>query len=443
MSKLDSKSFVFFKGSIFHLLADPAVDSNNCFEFLADGLLVVKDGLVLEVGDFSELSEKYEVIDVHDYTGKIICPGFIDTHVHYPQIFKTASYGDQLLPWLENYIFPEERKFADLAYAEKVADVFIRKLLRNGTTTALVFPTVHAVSVNAFFEICLEKKLRMICGKVLMDRNVPEDLRDDPESSYKKSKELIERWHKKDRLLYAITPRFAPTCSEEQLTVVKKLQEEFPDVYIHTHLAENKAEIEWVKELFPDSKNYLDVYDSFGLVGSKSVFAHCLHLDESEFQLFSEKKAAMSFCPSSNAFLGSGFFKLHEAEKHNIKVGMGTDLGAGTSFSMLETLGDAYKMIKLQKSFTENPDEIKALDPLKAFYLATLGGAKALSLDDKIGNFEVGKEADIVILNPNSDSFMKARCKDASLGELLFVLMMMGKEQNIERTYIMGELCTC
>ena len=443
MSKLSSRSFVFFKGSIFHLLSDPAVEAKSCFEFFANGLLVVKDGLVLEIGDFETLNEKYEVIDIHDYTGKIICPGFIDTHVHYPQIYKTASFGNELLDWLENHIFPEESKFADLAYAEKVAEEFVRKLLRSGTTTALVFPTVHSCSVNAFFEICKTKNLRMICGKVLMDRNAPDDLLDTPEISYNKSKELIERWHKKDRLLYALTPRFAPTSSPEQLDVVKKLKDEYPDIYIHTHLAENHAEMKWVKELFPDSKSYLDVYDSHGLVGERSVFAHCLHLEEEEFKVFSKKNAAMSFCPSSNAFLGSGFFKLHQADKHKVKVGLGTDLGAGTSFSMLETMGDAYKMIQLQKSFNDDPDNIKSLDPLKAFYLATLGGAKTLCLDDKIGNFEVGKEADITILNPKTDPFMKERCKDASLGELLFVLMMMGKEQNVERTYIMGELSTC
>lgn len=425
------------RGKIYHLKQDPH-QSKDCFEYFEDGLLIIENGKVAKLDSFENLKNDYP--NYEDESGKFILPGFIDTHIHYPQTEMVGSFGEQLLEWLENYTFPLEANFSDKKYADRVAKLFLDTLLANGTTTALVFPTVHKESVDAFFEEARARKLRMICGKVLMDRHAPENLIDTAESGYQESKELIAKWHGKDRLLYAVTPRFAPTSTPEQLLKAKQLLDEHEGLYMHTHLAENKDEIKWVEELFPDSNSYLNVYADHGLLRERSVFAHCVHLEHSEFKQIAKADAAISFCATSNAFLGSGFFRLAEAEKNKVRVGLGTDIGAGTSFSILQTMNESYKMIKLQKSFAEDPKEIKPLDPHKAFYLATLGGAQALHLEDKIGNFEIGKEADFVVLNPACNQFMETRIKNTkSLEDQLFAIMMLGNQQMIESVSILGE----
>lgn len=430
-----------YRASILHFVSNPSqTEKESSYEYWEDGLLVVKNGKVEKVGKYSKLVSDYDAFAVTDYSGKLILPGFIDTHIHFPQTEMIASFGAELLDWLNTYTFPTEKQFGNKSYAEKIAKFFIRQLLLQGTTTALVFGSVHKESVDAFFEQAQKHKLRMIAGKVMMDRNAPDYLLDTPESSYVDSKELIEKWHGKDRLLYAVTPRFAPTSSKEQLAKAKQLLEEYPEVYLHTHLSENHGELAWVKELYPDADNYLDVYNKAGLVRSKSVFAHSIYLSETEWSTLHNHDCSVAFCPTSNLFLGSGLFNIQAANKHKVRVGMGTDVGAGTSFSILETLQEAYKVNQLRKAFPEEGYEHEPLDTLEAFYLATLGGAKALHLDHVIGNFEKGKEADFVVLDLASSELLEFRlnqCK--SLEEKLFVIQMLSDSRTIEQTYILGQ----
>ncbi|MCG9786754.1 guanine deaminase [Vibrio mediterranei] len=422
-----------YRASILHSIADPKdVGLENSYEFFEDGMIVVEHGHIIDIGSATDVLARHpKPLKVTTYKDKLITSGFIDTHIHYPQTGMIASYGEQLLDWLENYTFPEERRFKNPVYAHKVAKLFLDELASNGTTTALVFGTVHKESVDVFFEEAEKRKLRMIAGKVLMDRNAPDYLTDTPESGYQASKELIEKWHNRGRLLYAVTPRFAPTSTPEQLATVGKLLEEYPDVYMHTHLSENKKEIEWVLDLFPERESYLDVYDHYGLLHKRSVFAHGIHLSDCECQRLADTESAIAFCPTSNLFLGSGLFKLNKLEEHGVRVGMGTDVGAGTSFSILQTMSEAYKIMQLQQ---------EKLHPLKSLYLATLGGAKSLHLEDKLGNLAVGKEADFVVLDLHATQLMRFRMKQATtLEEKLFVLMSLGDDRTVCETYIFGD----
>jgi len=423
-----------YKASVFHMIDDPAViGADAAHKYYADGMLVVDDGHVVMAGDRALLEPSLDAsTEIIDHSGQLIVPGFIDTHIHFPQIDMMASYGEALLDWLEKYTFPEEAKFADPAHAKDTAEFFICELLRAGTTTALVYGTVHKSSVEALFTEAYARGMRIIAGKALMDRNVPEDVRDTAESGDKDSRALIKDWHGKGRLGYAVTPRFAPACSDEQMELAGKLLAEHPDVLMHTHMSENGAEIDWVEKLYPSAKDYLDVYDKFGLLTNRSVFAHCIHLEGEEFQRMAEADAAIAFCPTSNLFLGSGLFHLKETEKYGIKVGLGTDVGAGTSLSILETMNEAYKVCHLKGD---------KLDPFKSFYLATLGGAKALNIGDKIGNFEAGKEADFLVLDTAATPLLERRLKNCtSLDETLFVLSILGDDRTISHTYIAGDL---
>ncbi|MCF6782986.1 guanine deaminase, partial [Stutzerimonas stutzeri] len=421
-----------FRAPLLHCVADPReVGIESSYEYFEDGLLVVEDGKVAQIGNAADLLPSLAAgTEVTEYPDALITPGFVDTHIHYPQTGMIASYGEQLLDWLNTYTFPTERAFGDAAHASEVAEVFLKELLRNGTTTALVFGSVHKESVDAFFEACEIRNLRMIAGKVLMDRNAPDYLTDTAESGYADSKALIERWHGKGRLHYAITPRFAPTSTPEQLTLAGKLFQEHPNLYMHTHLSENRQEIEWVRELFPERKGYLDVYDHHGLIGARSVFAHGVHLCDDECQRLGETGSAVAFCPTSNLFLGSGLFDLEKVEGYGVRVGLGTDVGAGTSFSQLQSLNEAYKVMQLQG---------KKLDPFKSLYLATLGGARALYLDDRIGNLQPGKEADFVVLDYKATPLIDFRLSQAkTLEEKLFALTILGDDRAVKETYAAG-----
>jgi guanine deaminase len=420
-----------YRASILHSIADPAVVGvEQSYEYFEDGLLVIDGGQVAKVGHAADLLPILKGVEITEYRDALITPGFIDSHIHYPQTGMIASYGEQLLDWLNTYTFPTERQFANKAHAADVAGIFLKELLRNGTTTALVFGTVHKQSVDAFFEAAQALNLRMIAGKVLMDRNAPDYLTDTPESGYTDSKELIERWHGKGRLHYAVTPRFAPTSSPEQLALAGKLFQEYPDLYMHTHLSENRQEIEWVKALFPERKGYLDVYDHYQLIGARAVFAHGVHLCDAQCQRLAATGSAVAFCPTSNLFLGSGSFDLNKLEQHGVRVGLGTDVGAGTSFSQLQSLNDAYKIMQLQG---------KKLNPFKSLYLATLGGANALYLDDKLGNFLPGKDADFVVLDYNATPLISYRMQQATtLAEKLFALTMLGDDRAIKETFAAG-----
>lgn len=400
--------------------------------YVEDGLLITLNGQIQWFGSWQEgqtlLSDD---IEVQHYPDQLIVPGFIDTHIHFPQTEMVGAYGEQLLEWLNTYTFPTELQFADKAYADKIAHFFVNELLKNGTTTALVFCTVHPQSVDALFEAAERHHMRLIAGKVMMDRHAPEALCDTAETAYLDSKALIEKWHGKGRNLYAITPRFAPTSTPEQLKKAGQLKAEYPDVYVHTHLSENKNEIAWVKDLFPEQSGYLDVYDHFGLTGTKSVFAHCVHLEDAEWDCMHRTNSAIAFCPTSNLFLGSGLFPLKKTWEKQVKVGLGTDIGAGTSFNQLQTINEAYKVQQLQG------DKLSAFESL---YHATLGGAKALDLDHCLGNFNVGKEADFVVLNLNATALQTLRQSRAkNIEDALFALFTMGDDRNILATYIFGQ----
>ena len=435
-----------FRASFLDAIADPFyAPETDCMRYFADGLLVVEQGKVKDLGDYAELQPKYANIPITSYRDRLIVSGFIDTHIHFPQTEMIASYGEQLLTWLSTYTFPTERKFADRNYALEIAAVFLDELLRNGTTTALVFTSVFPQSTDAFFEEAHRRNLRMIAGKVMMDRHAPEFLQATVDYSYIETKQLIEKWHHRDRLLYAVTPRFAITSTPEQLTSVGQLLTEFPDVYLHTHLSENVQEVEFVEELFPESKGYLDVYDRAGLVGERSIFAHGVQLTDREFTRLAEAKSAIAFCPTSNLFLGSGLFKIEKAKSREtpVKLGLGTDVGAGTSFSILRTASAAYQVAQLRS---------QKLSAFQILFLATLGGARALCLEDKLGNFKIGKEADFVVMDLHSTPIMSLRNQLpnqptgaiastlAKISDQLFATLIMGDDRAIAATYIMGEL---
>jgi guanine deaminase len=422
-----------FRGAIFHLTGDPGPGGDPAAaEFLEDGLLVVRDGRIDRLGAHATIAPALPAgTPVEDLRGKWIVPGFVDTHIHYAQTDVIASPGEQLLQWLERYTLPAEGRFGDPEHAAEVAGFFLDELLRNGTTTAMVFPTVHKGSVDALFAAADARGMRLISGKCLMDRHCPEFLRDTPESGDADSRELIERWHGKGRLAYAITPRFAATSSERQLELAGRLFAERDDLYVQSHVAENRAEVRWIAELFPAARSYLDVYDRYGLLGPRAVYAHCIHLDEADRARMGETRTAVSFCPTSNLFLGSGLFDRAAAHRHGMHVTVGTDVGGGTSFSMLRTLHEAYKVVQMSG---------RTLGVLDAWHLATLGAAKALALDDRIGNLAVGKEADFALIDPAATPLLARRfARAADLLERLFVLMMLADDRAVAATYVLGE----
>lgn len=421
-----------FRASILHCLGDPGEQADSsAVEYFADGLLIVEAGHVAALGDAETMLPGLAGdIELVDHSGKLIVPGFIDCHVHFPQVDIIGSYGEQLLDWLERYAYPAEAAFADAEHANAVAEFFVDELLRNGTTSALVFPTVHPQSVDAIFNAADKRGLRLLSGKVLMDEHCPETLRDDAASAYSESRRLIEKWHGRNRLGYAITPRFAVTSSEAQLRAAGKLAAEFPDVHVHTHLAENHDECALIAQQFPWSRSYLDVYEQTGLLRERSVFAHCLHLDDQDRSQMAKHGAAIAFCPTSNLFLGSGLFDLRAASACGIRAGIGTDVGGGTSLNMFRTLSEAYKVLQLQG---------QPLPGFRALYLATLGAANALYLDDKIGNFAAGKEADFVVLDYEASSISRRRlANSADIAEKLFALITLGDDRSISETRIMG-----
>lgn len=420
-----------YRAAILYFVGDPHQLGEQAWHYHDDGILWVEAGHIKAVGPAEQmLTQLPQRISLETFPNHLILPGFIDTHIHYPQTEMIAAYGEQLLSWLNTYTFPTEMQFADEAYAAEVAEVFLNELLRNGTTTALVFGTVHPQSVDAFFQAAQERGLRMIAGKVMMDRHAPEGLCDTAEQSYTDSIALIERWHGVDRLQYAVTPRFAPTSTQAQLDKAGQLLQEHPGVYLHTHLSENTDEVEWVKQLFPQSKHYLDVYDQAGLLSRRSVFAHGIHLCDEECARLAETGSAIAHCPTSNLFLGSGLLPLDKLQRQGVNVGLGTDVGGGTSFSMLRTLDEAYKIQQLRGN---------KLDPFQALYLATLGGAKALDLDQTIGSLQAGFEADFCVLDLHATpllAFRMPHCR--TVQETLFALNTLGDDRCVERTYALG-----
>lgn len=420
-----------YRASVLHFTADPAFD-DNAYAWHEDGLLVVEDGRVKAAGDYAQLHKALPPeTTVHDYRGKLIVPGFIDTHIHYPQTDMIASPAPGLLPWLETYTFPTERKFDNPEHAHEVARFFIDELLRCGTTTAMVYCTVHPTSVNAFFGESHNRNLRMAAGKILMDRNCPEFLRDTAEGGVRQSEELINTWHNHGRQLYAITPRFAPTSTEAQLQLAGELARAYPDTFLQTHVAENTDEVAWVKSLFPDSRSYLDVYDKYGMMRPRAMYAHCIWLDDHDRARMRETQSAASICPTSNLFLGSGLFDFKRADEAQVPMSLATDVGGGTSFSMLQTMNEVYKIARMGGTY---------LPALRMFYMATLGGARSMQLEGTIGNFATGVEADFVVLDPQATPLLARRTsRTESLEELLFALALLGDDRAVAATYSAGK----
>lgn len=401
---------------------------------IPDAGIISTDGVITAFGPWDQVKNSIPGdVTIDHRPGALICAGFIDTHIHYVQTGIIGAFGSQLIDWLNHYTFIEEQRFADKDHAASVATLYFDQLLANGTTTAVTFAAVYAESVDAFFEESQRRGTRMVGGKVLMDRNAPDGLLDTPQSAYDDSKALIERWHGTGRNLYAITPRFAPTSTPEQLELAGALWKESPGTFVHTHVSENLGEIDWVKSLFPERAGYLDVYDHYGLLGRRSVLAHGVHLTDVERARVHETGSAVAHCPTSNLFLGSGLFHVQQAKDPSapMHVGLGTDIGAGTSFSLLQTMNEAYKVAELNAY---------PLTAVKSFYLATLGGAEALDLADKIGSLEVGKEADFVVLDPAATPLLAYRSARAeTTEELMFVLSIMADDRAVAATYIAGQ----
>ncbi len=427
------------RGRVLTFTKDPALaGSEPSHLYLRDGVVVVRDGMIEAVGEATTLLPTLPAgTAVDHYPEHLVMPGFIDTHIHYPQTRVIGSYGAQLLEWLQTYTFPTEERLRDPEYAAATARFFVTELLRNGTTTAAVYCTVHPASVEAFFTESERRGTRMIAGKVMMDRNAPSGLVDTAEQGYHESEALLRRWHGRGRQLYAVTPRFALTCTDAQLEAAGVLARAYPSAYVQTHLSENPDEIAATKALFPWARSYTAIYERFGLLGSRSLFGHCIHLDDDEVRLMAESGSVAVFCPTSNLFLGSGLFdmaRLRERETP-VRVALATDVGGGTSYSMLRTAAEAYKVLQLRR---------QNWPALQAFHMITRGNAEALELGDRIGSLAPGYEADMVVLDTSATPAMAHRVADIGdhLAEELFALLTLGDDRAVAATYVGGRLAT-
>ncbi len=419
-----------WRGAMLRFVADPGSQDAG-YEYFPDGAMLVDSGHVAALGPAETLLRDLpRDMPEQDFSGCMLLPGFIDTHMHFPQVDVIGSGGRQLHDWLETHTFPAERRYEDTAYAAAAAETFLDELLRNGTTTAMVYCTVHAGATDAFFAAAQQRGLRMIAGKVLMDRNCPEYLRDPPGGGLDETRQLIARWHGRERLSYAVTPRFAASSSETQLQGAGRIAQEHPGIFIQTHLAENHAEIAWTKQLFPAARSYLDVYESYGLVRERAVFAHCIHMDHSDREHMARSGAAAAFCPTSNLSLGSGLFDISATDAAGLRFSIATDVGGGTSFSQFRSMDEACKVAMLQGQY---------LSPLRAFYLATLGAARCLSLQDRIGSLAVGSEADFIVVDPDAMPLLaRRRSQSSSITELLRLILTLGDDRIIRTTCSMG-----
>jgi guanine deaminase len=429
-----------YRGSIFYfkdsanfeniLRADKATLNEHCV-YHEDGILLVQAGKVKEVGSYADMSNQLQNTKIIDYQGKIITSGFIDTHQHATQSAIVAAYGEKLLTWLEHYVFPSESSYKTPEIAKTELNFFLDQLLMNGTTTAVSYGPLFYEATDIFFEELARRNMRFITGNIMMDRNAPDYLCLSTQDNYDNAQKLIKKWHNKNRLSFCLSPRFAISSSEAQLELCSALKKEYPDLFIQTHLDENLNEIKEVKKIYPWSKNYLDVYDHYGLNDKKTIFGHCIHLTNPELELLKNSQAIISWCPVSNNFLGSGLFDIAHVLKYTNNITLGTDWGGGNTLSMLEVMGDAYKVAMLKNY---------KLPTMMRWFFATLGAAQALQLDDKIGNLEIGKEADFIVIDPDATSYMQYRHKQTTdISELLFMLMTLGCDSNITATYIYGE----
>ena len=418
-----------YRAAIFHLSGDPQQQpASACCHYHPDGILAIKDGIIVACEDAASSPHAAEAIELEG----LIVPGFVDAHVHYPQLGVMAAPAAGLLEWLERYTFPHEERFADAAYAATEAERFLEAMLGAGTTSALVFATTHAVAAEALFAAAARRRLRLATGKVLSDLNVPEGLRDSPAAALRESAALIERWHGKDRLAYAVTPRFAATSSREQLQAAGQLLARHPGVLLHTHLSENHKEIAAVRELHDYASSYVDAYARAGLVTDRSVFAHALHLEDDEWEAVAQARAKLAHCPCSNLFLGSGLFDAARADAMGIDYALGSDVGGGTSLLLLRAMDEAYKVARLREA---------ELPALKLWYLASLAGARALGWGDRIGCLQPGYEADFALLQPQRLPVLAQRLElSKTVEERMFAIAVLGDASIVAATYVLGEL---
>lgn len=414
-----------FRADPFDMAWEDAAQHNS-----AGGVLVV-DGLIAAVGNGAQLRTDNPDADVTDYGDHLISAGFVDAHMHYPQTGIIASWGKQLIDWLNTYTFPEESRFGDPAYAADVAGRTLDLALANGTTTLTSFCTIHPESVNAFFDAAAARNMAVVAGKTCMDRNAPDNLRDTAQSAYDDSKALLDRWHGKGRANYAITPRFSPTSTPEQLAALGALWAERPDVLMQTHLSEQPSEIYWMHELFPKARDYLDTYEAFGLLGPNGVYGHAIHLVDREIDRLADVGAALVHCPTSNTFIGSGLMQVEFLKSRGIPVGLATDTGGGSSFSMLRTMAAAYEVAQLIGS---------AVHPSALMWLATEGSAQALKLKGQVGHLGVGAVADLCVIDLASTPVIAQRVAQAdSFWDALFATIMMGDDRAIAATWVAGQ----
>ena len=417
------------RGRVLSFLRAPqALDDVESYLYLEDGAVSMEDGLVVAVGDFSEAETAGSVII--DHRPNLIMPGFIDLHLHYVQSQMMAAYAGSLLEWLNTYTFVEEQKFSQQGHADAVAVDFYDALIRHGTTTAVAYCSSHPRSVDAFFAEAQRRNMLMVGGKVMMDRNAPEELCDTAQSSYDDTKALIARWHGRGRALYAISPRFAITSTPEQMEMARALVQEHPECFVQTHLSENDAEISLSMELYPTSPDYTGIYEDYGLLGPKTLLGHSIHLNHREVGVLAETGSVAVFCPTSNLFLGSGLFDRERLMNNGVRVGIATDIGGGTSLSMLRTLDEGYKVLQLRG---------QRLNPLSSFHMATRGNAEALGLGDTIGSIAPGRAADLVVLDAGATPTMRMRHTTmTTLAEELFLLQTMGDDRSIAEVYVAG-----
>jgi guanine deaminase len=391
----------------------------------------------LDVGPWATLRERYPHVPVHDYSGRLLAPGFVDLHVHYPQTDVIGSPAEGLLPWLEQYTFPHESRFNQADYAEQVAEVFLDELQRHGVTTALTFATSHPESVDALMQNASQRGLRLIAGKVLQDRHSPDGVRDDTEQSLIDTETLIHRWHEHDRLGYAITPRFAPSCTDAQMRGAGELAQRYPSVWVQSHVAENLDEVRWVQELYPQARSYLSVYDSFGLLRPRAVYAHCIYLDAQDRALMRDTGTVAAVSPTSNLFLGSGFFDYASADESGHLYGLASDVGGGTSFSPFATMLAAYYVARANVNGGGQAKRGLSLKPSHLWWQHTAGAAQALGLQGVVGNVAIGCEADFVIINPQAKLLLARKWQQAqSLEEALFALIVLGDDRILECVHV-------
>ncbi len=430
-------TYTLIRGRTLSFRREPqGIDDSAAYAYESDGALLVENGVIKASGAYAAVKAAApEDVSEVDHRPHLIMPGLIDTHLHFPQMQVMASYAADLLEWLNTYTFPEECRFVETAHAERIARHFFDEMIRHGTTTATAYCSVHKTSADAFFAESLKRGMCMVAGKVMMDRNAPQGLLDTPQMSYDETRAVIADWHGKGRNHVAITPRFAITSTPEQMEVAKSLVGEFPDLHVQTHLSENHDEIAYTSQLYPEATDYTDVYARYGLLGPKSLFGHCIHLSEREADAMSETGSVAVFCPTSNLFLGSGLFPLRalKGRQKPVRVSVASDVGGGTSYSMLKTLDEAYKILQLQG---------ERLNPFDSFYMMTRGNAEALSLVDRIGTLEPGSDADLTVFDMAATPAMALRAEVVnSLADELFLLQTMGDDRAVIETYVAGRPC--